>query len=143
VLCAFATIDSSSPETVFKGFRFTTNCEHPTIDGFCHEEEYEIRPGWVEGSVKLLLRNGEIVTVYSVSLRALHDEAFSEMKEAVPRIIEEVLHELSPYVYVPCYSELPMHIRWRMEEMLKEGRSWLEIREEVEKLLKLEREKRA
>jgi len=138
VLCAFTEISLKPPSIRFED-RYDPGCGD-IYDPHCHYSEEVHEPGWAKGSVNLLLRNGKTVTLYSILLSTKDYNEYLVMKEAVRGEIKEILQVFSPHV--PCYNEVPGQIRRKMEKMAKEGRSWDEIRQETEKLLKLEEEKR-
>jgi hypothetical protein len=131
VLCAFTEISLKPPSIRFED-RYDPGCGD-IYDPHCHYSEEVHEPGWAKGSVNLLLRNGKTVTLYSVLLSAKDYNEYLVMSEAVRGELKEILQVFSPHV--PCYDEVPGHIKRKMEKMAKEGRSWDEIRQETEKLL--------
>lgn len=131
VLCAFTETSLRPPSIEFED-RYDPRCGD-IRDSLCHYSEEVHKPGWVKGSVNLLLRNGKTVTLHSVLLSAEDYNEYLVMSEAVRGEVKEILQVFSRHV--PCYDEVPGHIRRKMEKMAKKGRSWDEIRQETEKLL--------
>jgi hypothetical protein len=93
----------------------------------CEDKVEEYYGGWVWGSVKLLLWNGKIVTVYSILFtqnRTAEGEleelaVTEELEEAVWRGIKVLLHGLCPHV--PCYDYLPRSVWATVAKMAEKG----------------------
>lgn len=108
VLCAFTKISSSPPHDFVRTW-------YPRYGDRSDRYEEEVHePGWVEGSVNLLLWNGKIVTVYSKTLEVEEEGDFNYTKKyaraEVESELERVLSELPPYVH---YCNNKRLVFWR------------------------------
>ena len=150
VLCAFTDIFSSPTRKIsvekYDGPYFFASDARERCSGarleyedgkyFCTYKGEEYFGGWAWGSVKLLLWNGKIVTVYSILFAQSQTEEFDvteELEEAVWRGIKVVLHELCPCV--PCYDDIPRSVRAKIAEMAERGRSREEIKRSFQAMM--------
>jgi hypothetical protein len=144
VLCAFTdtfyyeprsiTVEKCDPTCAARGLRAFKSADEVGCPPECTYDVEEYYGGWVWGSVKLLLWNGKIVTVYNVLFtqnRTAEGEweelaVIEELEEAVWRGIKVVLHGLCPHV--PCNDYLPRSVWATVAKMAEKGRGREEIK---------------
>jgi hypothetical protein len=137
VLCAFTdaffheprsiTVVNCDPTCAARGLHAFKSADEVGCPSECEEKVEEYYGGWVWGSVKILLWNGKIVTVYSILFtqnRTAEGEweeltVTEELEEAVWRGIKVLLHGLCPYV--PCYDYLPRSVWATVAKMAEKG----------------------